>query len=74
MAKYLVQKMSSGSLNPITYYRKQSAHPSHTETGAFTSAAILAYATTNNIPVRDVEKGSYSSGQGIPTGGTCIEI
>lgn len=69
MPKYMVQKMSSGTLTPITYYRKQSNHPNHKESGAFTRAAKFAYATARNIDVLDVEVGTYSSGGGVPTGG-----
>lgn len=44
MAKYMVQKMSSGTLKAITYYRKQTQdHPSHDESGRFTQDA-QAYA------------------------------
>ncbi|MDM0053022.1 hypothetical protein [Variovorax sp. J22R115] len=71
MALYMVQKMSSGVLPAITYYRKQSGpHPSHEESGAFTTDATNAYANTNTIAVALVEAGTYKSGQGVPTGGT----
>ena len=74
MAKYMTQKMSSGVLAAITYYRKQSAHPSHDESGTFTTDATNAYATTSGIQASQVELGTYKSGQGVPSGGTTQEI
>lgn len=74
MAKYMVQKMSSGKLPATTYYRKQSAHPSHEETGAFTAAAITAYATAHGISEDEVEKGKYFSNQGEPADADAEEI
>lgn len=75
MAKYMTQCMSSGLLTKITYYRKQSnSHPSHEESGAFTTDAIADYATTNSIEKSAVEEGTYRSNQGIPSGGTTEEI
>jgi len=75
MALYLTQKMSSGTLPAITYYRKQiNDHPSHTETGKFTQDAKNNYATFNHIPVANVIEGAFKSGQGIPTGGKTYEI
>lgn len=75
MADYMTQKMSSGTLIPITYYRKQTQpHPSHEESGAFTSAAKNNYATFNNIPESEVEEGAYKSSQGVPTGGKTYKI
>lgn len=72
---YMTQKMSSGQLLAVTYYRKQiSDHPSHAESGAFTTTATSAYAVANNIPVDQVVVGNYKSGQGIPTGGATEEI
>ncbi|ADO49307.1 hypothetical protein [[Enterobacter] lignolyticus] len=70
MALYMTQKMSSGLHAAITYYRKQqNEHPSHAESGAFTSAAVSHYATTNNIDESDVESGKYQKCQGVPNGG-----
>jgi ADP-ribosylglycohydrolase len=74
VAKYFVQSMSSGRLTKVTYYRKQSAHPTHAESGAFTAAAITAYANNNDIEESAVEKGPFKSNQGIPAGGTTEEI
>jgi hypothetical protein len=75
MALYLTQKMSSGTLEAITYYRKQTnEHPSHTETGKFTQDAKNNYATFNHIPVANVRESAFKSGQGIPTGGKTYEI
>jgi hypothetical protein len=74
MAKYMTQKMSSGVLTATTYYRIQSAHPSHGESGAFTTAATLAYKTLHNIPLKDVEVGTYKSNQGVPAGGNTQSI
>ena len=74
MAKYMTQKMSSGTLAAVTYYRKQSAHPSHSESGKFTQDAIDDYARANNIPASDVDKGTYRSDQGVPQGGNTCEI
>ena len=74
MATYMTQKMSSGILAATTYYRAQSAHPSHGESGAFTTAATTDYAGAHNIPVAQVEVGAYRSNQGIPTGGNTKEI
>ena len=75
MALYMTQKMSSGTLIPITYYRKQANdHPSHTETGAFTDAATNNYATFNHIAVAKVEVGKFNSNQGVPTGGKTYEV
>lgn len=72
--KYMVQKMSSGTLKAVTYYRKQSAHPSHKESGAFTAAAKAAYAAKSKIAARDVETGAFRSSQGAPTGTGAVEI
>lgn len=74
MAKYMTQPMSSGKLKKITYYRKQSAHPSHTESGKFTSDAKAAYAKKNDISESAVEVGTYKSNQGVPTSGAVQEI
>ena len=74
MAKYMVQKMSSGIKKATTYYRKQSAHPSHDESGNFTRDAKSAYATKHNISEAQVEVGSYASNQGVPAGGDTEEI
>lgn len=74
MAKYMTQIMRSGTQTQITYYKKQSAHPSHTETGAFTQAAITAYAAARNVLPANVEKGKFQSDQGVPTGGVCEEL
>lgn len=75
MAKYMTQSMSSGLFTKVTYYRKQtSSHPSHAESGAFTTDAIAAYATRNNIEKSAVDEGTYRSNQGIPSGGTTEEI
>jgi hypothetical protein len=69
MAKYMTQKMSSGVLPATTYYRQQSNHPHHDESGAFTTAATLAYATLHRITSDLVELGGYKSSQGVPAGG-----
>ncbi len=75
MALYMTQKMSSGVLAAITYYRKQSSpHVTHTESSKFTTDAKNDYATTNGIQVSQVEEGTYRSGQGVPTGGTTEQI
>lgn len=74
MALYMVQKMSSGTLKAITYYRKQSAHPSHSESGKFTTDAKKAYAKARGVKESDVEVGTYKSGQGVPSGGETDEI
>ncbi len=71
MALYMTQKMSSGVLTAINYYRKQTQdHPSHTESGAFTTAATADYAATTGVALGAVIPGTYKSGQGVPTGGT----
>ncbi|MEM7592878.1 MAG: hypothetical protein AAF383_15400 [Cyanobacteria bacterium P01_A01_bin.83] len=73
--KYMTQKMSYGTHQAITYYRKQkNDHPNHSETGAFTTAAKQNYANSNNLKVSEVEAGKYHSGQGVPTGGTTRKI
>jgi hypothetical protein len=74
MAKYMTQKMSSGTKTATTYYRQQSAHPSHDETGRFTTDAKANYATTHGVTVDKVEVGTFKSNQGVPTGGTTVEI
>ena len=74
MATYMTQPMQSGTKGKITYYRKQSAHPSHTESSQFTTDAKAAYARAKGVAVSDVEEGTYRSGQGVPTGGECEEI
>ena len=74
MAKYMTQKMSFGNLTAITYYRKQSAHPTHAESSLFTTDATAAYAAENNIPEDDIELGTYKSGQGVPAAGQTGEI
>ena len=70
----MTQPMSTPNTTKITYYRKQSAHPSHEESGAFTAAAKSNYATFNNISKNTVDEGTYKSSQGIPTGGKTYEI
>ena len=75
MALYLTQKMSSGQLPAITYYRKQQTdHPNHTETGEFTQDAKSNYAQFNHISEDQVEVGVFKSRQGIPTSGKTYEI
>lgn len=74
MALYMTQSMSSSNTIKITYYRKQSAHPSHEESGAFTAAAKSNYAKFNNISEGDVKEGIYRSSQGVPTSGKTYEI
>ncbi len=75
MPKYMVQKMESGTHTPITYYRKQrNPHPSHGESGAFTTAAKNAYAAAVGVLVSAVVAGTYRSGQGVPQGGQTEEI
>jgi hypothetical protein len=70
MPDYMTQPMSSGKCIPITYYKKQSQeHVSHTESGAFTTAAKANYAAFNHLTVANVVAGAYKSGQGVPTGG-----
>ena len=72
---YMTQSMSSGRLPVIMYYRKQSKqHASHSESGKFTTDAIAAYATANNIPTTDVVTGTYRSGQGVPRSPDAEEI
>ena len=74
MAKYMTQKMSSGVLQATTYYRAQSAHPSHDESSAFTFAATANYAAAHGIATAAVEVGTYKSNQGVPAGGNTQEI
>ena len=75
MAVYLTQKMSSGQLLPITYYRQQKTeHPSHTDTGKFTQDAKSNYAKFNHISEDQVEVGVFKSRQGKPTSGKTYEI
>ncbi|WP_380184713.1 hypothetical protein [Kalamiella sp. sgz302252] len=74
MAKYMVQSIQSGTHPKITYYRAQSAHPSHSESGAFTEAAITHYVAKFGVDRSTVEKGSYKSDQGVPTGGQVEKI
>ncbi len=74
MAKYMTQSMSSANTETITYYRQQSAHPSHAESGQFTADAIANYAAFNHIEESAVVKGTYRSDQGVPTGGKTYEI
>ncbi|OYD88073.1 hypothetical protein CDG77_25760 [Nostoc sp. 'Peltigera membranacea cyanobiont' 213] len=72
---YLVQKMSSGTLPPKTYYRRQTTeHSSHDETGRFTQDAKRNYAEFNHISEDQVEVGTFRSGQGIPTDKGTFEI
>ena len=70
----MTQKMSSGVLKAIIYYRKSSAHPSHDECSKFTKDAKNDYATTWSVTVANVEEGAYKSGQGVPTAGETEEI
>lgn len=70
MPFYMTQKMSSGVKPAVTYYRKQSQpHVPHTESEAFTQDAVNAYAALNAVSAGAVEKGTYRSSQGVPTGG-----
>lgn len=69
MAKYMTQPMSFGSVAKITYYRKQSAHPSHRESGQFTTDAKAAYAHHAGVSAALVEEGTYRSNQGVPADG-----
>ena len=64
MAKYMTQKMSSGILPATTYYRAQSAHPSHGESGAFTFAATANYAGAHAIATAAVEVGTTNQIKG----------
>lgn len=71
----MTQAMSSDNTIKITYYRKQTQpHPSHDETGQFTQDAELNYSEFNHIELSQVEKGTFRSSQGIPTGGKTFEI
>ncbi|WP_233592524.1 hypothetical protein [Erwinia psidii] len=71
----MTQSMSSGTLPRVTYYRAQSQpHVSHAESGKFTADAIAKYAADHHIAVDAVEKGSFKSNQGVPTGGQTEEI
>lgn len=75
MALYMTQTMRSGMLPATLYYRKQSQpHPSHAETGAFTNAAIAAYAATHAIALNAVEVGNFRSGQGVPNNPNAVNI
>ena len=75
MANYMTQKMSSGTLQAITYYRKQKQpHPSHDETRAFTQTAKAKYAEIHNISSDQVEAGKFKSSQGTPTDPNAQEI
>ena len=74
MAKYMVQTMRHAVVSR-TYYRKQSAHPSHEESGQFTTDAKQAFADTFVIVNQnDIEVGKYMSSQGAPTNPNAIEI
>jgi hypothetical protein len=66
--------MRSEAREQILYFRKQSAHPSHAESGDFTRSAKADYATRNNIAEDDVETGTYRSGQGRPKDDEAVEI
>jgi hypothetical protein len=46
----------------ITYYRKQSNHARHAESGAFTTAAKKAYAKARKVAEADVELETHKSG------------
>lgn len=71
MPFYLTQKMSSGVLPAVTYYRKQTQdHEPAAEARGFTIAASTDYATSNGIPNSQVEEGVRRSNQGVPIGGT----
>ena len=74
MAKYMVQTMRAGTHQPVTYYRKQSHHPKHGESGRFSTDAKNAYAASVNVNVTDVEVGSYKSGQGVPSDPGAVQI
>lgn len=74
MPNYMTQKMSSGVLKAITYYKDGGAHPSHEVSSKFTTDAKSDYATTRGVAVSAVEEGTYKSGQGVPTGGECKNI
>jgi len=74
MPVYMTQKMSSGVLKPITYYRGGGAHPSHVVSSKFTTDAKNDYAATRGVAVGAVDEGTYKSGQGVPTGGECKKI
>jgi hypothetical protein len=70
---YMVQTMSSAALPVIKYYRKQTtSHPSHVETGKFTTDATAAYAATNGIATSAVVPGHFFSGQNKPSNATNI--
>ncbi|AIN19357.1 hypothetical protein CH54_472 [Yersinia rochesterensis] len=73
MPKYMVQSMDSGTLGKVKYYRKQTIdHPNHKETGAFTQAAKDAYASSKNINAKQVEVGSFMSGQPEPSNAVSV--
>lgn len=75
MAKYMTQAMSSGTFPKKTYYRKQSsAHPSHAESGAFTTDAKNQYVADYGVNLDTVELGTYRSNQGVPTEANTREI
>ena len=74
MPKYMTQAMSSDKTEKITYYRKQPDHPTHKTSGQFTQDAISNYAKFNHIDESKVVKGTYKSGQGVPTSGKTFEI
>jgi len=70
VAKYMTQAMSFGLIAKVTYYRKQSSgHPTHTESGQFTTDAKDAYAQLHGIAAALVELGTYRSNQGVPSDG-----
>jgi hypothetical protein len=71
----MTQKMSSGVLQAVTYYRKQSQdHVSHVESGKFTTDAKNHYAAANGILASAVEAGTYKSGQGVPDGANTHDL
>jgi len=75
MPQYMTQTMSSGTLPPKLYYRRQTQpHVSHEESGRFTQDAKNNYAAFNHIPVNQVVEGTYHSGQGVPTAPNRYEI
>ncbi|TDC88559.1 hypothetical protein [Actinomadura sp. 7K507] len=74
MAKYMVQTMRAGTHQPVTYYRKQSHHPSHGESTNFTKDAKNAYAARVNVNVDTVEAGKYQSDQGVPSDPGAVKI
>jgi len=77
---YMVQQMSSGKHDVVTYYAGERTNPpSHEESTAFTAAAKKAYIDHlarkgDKITDAEVEAGNFRSSQGKPKDGNVEEI